>query len=148
MIIYLVVAFAGFTLYGCRWLMGSMKPQANREKENLKKTINDLRQTAEELNNPSTYASYSKLNRKIQTMEKELHQMPDTLGQSQSHWTIALMPYAAALLFIGQTEKLNIYGEDVYWPIHTLIGYQENKVFHLSLSSWYLICLIVIKSLV
>jgi uncharacterized membrane protein (DUF106 family) len=148
MLLYAMVGFAVASIFGTRWLLGTLKPKPNEAKLEMKKTINELKQQAEELNSPSTYAAYSKLNRQIQNMEARYSEMQDVQGHTDLYWVIVCMPYASALLFIGQTYDLNVYGEDVYWPIHNFIGKQENKVFHLSLSVWYAVCLIVIKFLV
>lgn len=148
MMIYAVMGLGIAAIYGSRWLLESMKPKPNKSKEELKKTIHELRQQAEELNTPSTYSAYSKLNKQVERMEKEMHEMPDFSGNNDLYWVIVLMPYIASFLFIGQYHELSILGEDVYWPIGSIIGYQEHRKFYLSLSAWYIICLMVTKTFI
>ena len=146
MMLYLVLGLALLAVYGSKWMQSASSPKPNKAKSEYRKAVNELRQQAEELNTPSTYAHYSKLNRRVIGMEKELEKMPDFESNNDLYWVIKLMPYFAGLLFIGQSYEMKVYGEEVYWPIHNIIGTQDHKVFSLSLTAWYCISLIVIKS--
>jgi hypothetical protein len=148
MILYIVIAVAGASVYASRWMLKNLKPKANKAKMEKHRLILDMKEQAEALNNPSTYAAYSKFNRKISLMEKELASMPDAEGNNDLYWIVVLMPYFAMFLFVGQTYEIPVAGEDIYWPVHGFLGYQSQKIYHFSLSSWYLISLIVIKSFI
>ena len=148
MMLYIVLGLACFAIYGSKWMLANIKPKPNRAKVEMRKTIKELKEQADELNTPSTYATYSKLNKRIESMEKEMSTMADFEETSGLYWVIILMPYFAAALFIGQSCELNISGDDVYWPLNNIFGTQDKKIYHLSLSAWYLLSLVVIKSLV
>jgi hypothetical protein len=126
----------------------TLTPKPNKAKADMRKLINELKEQADELNTPSTFAAYSKLNRKVLAMEKDLNTMPDLEASHDLYWVIAFLPYIAVFAFIGQSYEMAILGEDVYWPINRILGTQEHKTFYFSLSAWYVISLIVIKSLI
>lgn len=144
--LYLVLGLAALAIYGSKWMLNLLAPRPNKAKAEYRKAVSELKLQAEELNTPSTYSSFSKLNRRVQSMEKELEKMPDFEGKNDLYWVIVLMPYFACLLFIGQTYEMNIYGEDVYWPIHNIFGFQMQKTYSISLPMWYVLSLVVIKS--
>lgn len=142
---YAVIALAATAVFSASWLKRNLQPKPNKYKLEIKKTINELRTQAEVLNNPSTYASYSKLNRKIKEMEKNCASMDDFESSQDLGWMLAFMPYCLSLMFIGQYTPFNIQGEFSFWPLDIFLGYQEQKTFHLSLVSWYLLVLSIIK---
>jgi len=142
---YAVIALAATAVLSTSWLKKNLQPKPNKYKQEIKKTINELRSQAEELNNPSTYAAYSKLNRKVKEMEKNCASMSDYESSQDLGWVLGLMPYFLSLLFIGQYTPFNIQGEFSFWPLDIFLGYQEQKTFHLSLVSWYLLALSIIK---
>jgi hypothetical protein len=145
MMFYAVIALAGLAVYGTRWISTNIQPKVNKEKQNLRKIIIEREAEAEELNNPSTFAAYSKFNKRTEEMKKDLAKLPDFESQSDLGWFVALTPYLACFLFIGQFEEFKILGDHTFWPIDFLLGYQEQKTFHLSLVTWYLLVLIIIK---
>lgn len=145
MMFYAVIALAFITVSGTSWLKSNLQPKPNKYKQEIKKTINELKTQAEELNNPSTYAAYSKLNRKIKEMEKNCAAMSDYEASNDLGWVISLMPYLLSLAFIGQYAMFDIQGDFSFWPLDVFLGYQEKKTFNLSLVSWYLLVLSIIK---
>jgi hypothetical protein len=145
MMFYVVIGLAGLVVYGTRWLKANIQPKANREKENLRKMVKDREQEAEELNNPSTFAAYSKFNKKTEELKKQMNELPDFEASTDLGMLISFMPYTTCLLFIGQYHDFSIIGDHTFWPVDFLLGYQEQKTFHLSLVSWYLLVLIIIK---
>ena len=147
MMLYIVFSIACAAIYGSKWMLQTLSPKPNKAKIDMKKLIRDLKEQADELNSPSTFASYSKLNRRIQQMEKDLSAMPDTEASHDLYWVVVSMPYILSLLFIGRSYDMSIFGEETYWPIDKIIGLQTEKIYSFSLSAWYIISLIVIKSL-
>lgn len=141
----LVCLIAGATILGSKYLLNSLSTRPNSAKQELANTIKELKEQAEELNNPSTFAAFSKLQRKINALEIQLSSMKDQNTSTEVIILLKLMPYLMAFLFLGSYYSLTIMGSEVYWPLNFILGYQEGKEYYLSLFSWYLISLNVIK---
>mmetsp|Transcript_9274 Transcript_9274/g.9274 ORF Transcript_9274/g.9274 Transcript_9274/m.9274 type:complete len:136 (+) Transcript_9274:49-456(+) len=131
----IVCLVAGISIFGSKYLLQQLSTRPNTAKQELANTIKELKEQAEELNNPSTFAAFSKLQRRINTLEQQLGKMKEQSTSSEIVLIIKIMPYVFAFLFLGSYYNLNIHGADIYWPLNSILGYQEGRNYMLSLFS-------------